>query len=309
MISPKVTIIMATYNRADFIEETLKTIQNQSFENWECLIIDDGGIDNTLEVISPVLNTDSRFKFFKRHNDYKKGLPGCRNYGISLAKGDYVIFFDDDDIVHPQNLELCVTELDKNKDSFCRYQREVFFNEFDYNFDYSKKYTSFKIDINDLGRILDNDLPFNSCAIMWKRECFAENLFVEHLMFAEEWELYSRIISTGIEGISINKCLFYGRKHSNSNTGEFFAHNPIRRASQVDAVILVVQNLKEKQLLSTSLIQYFVSFSIGFKEYDLFNQILNVLDLSIFKSLKWFFYYRSYPFRQPIYKIKKRLKK
>src|SRR5258705_6384267 len=103
---PKVTIIMATYNRSHFILETLSSIQNQTYSEWECLIIDDGGTDNTLEIITPVLDTDLRFKFVKRPDQYKKGLPGCRNYGLDLAKGDYIIFFDDDDIVHPQNLEL-----------------------------------------------------------------------------------------------------------------------------------------------------------------------------------------------------------
>ncbi|QOG03812.1 glycosyltransferase family 2 protein [Flavobacterium sp. MDT1-60] len=304
----KVTIVMATYNRSHFILESLLSIQNQTYSEFECLIIDDGGTDNTLEVITAVLNKDSRFKFLKRLDNYKKGLPGCRNYGIDLAKGDYIIFFDDDDIVHPQNLELCIVELSKTEVSFCRYQREVFFNEFDYRFDYSKIYTSFKIDSSDVRRILNHELPFNSCAVMWKRECFEKNRFVEHLMYAEEWELYSRIISSGFKGISINKCLFYGRKHDNSNTGEFFQNNPVRMASQADAVVLVVQNLKEKQLLTNSLIQYFITISIGFKEYNLFNRILNILDLSIFKSLKWIFFYQSYPLRLPIYKLKKRFK-
>jgi glycosyltransferase involved in cell wall biosynthesis len=304
----KVTIIMATYNRSHFILESLLSIQNQTYSEFECLIIDDGGTDNTLEVITPVLNKDSRFKFLKRLDNYKKGLPGCRNYGIDLAQGDYIIFFDDDDIVHPQNLELCTVELTKTEVSFCRYQREVFFNEFDYNFDYSKIYTTFKIDSSDVERVLNHELPFNSCAVMWKRECFEKNRFVEHLMYAEEWELYSRIISSGFKGISINKCLFYGRKHANSNTGEFFQNNPVRMASQADAVVLVVQNLKEKQLLTNSLIQYFITISISFKEYDLFNRILNVLDLNIFKSLKWIFFYQSYPLRLSIYKLKKRFK-
>ena len=302
----KVTIIMATYNRSHFILESLLSIQNQTYSEFECLIIDDGGTDNTLEVITPVLNKDSRFKFLKRPENYTKGLPGCRNYGIDLAQGDYIIFFDDDDIVHPQNLELCTDELNKNTVAFCRYQREVFFNEFHYNFDYSKNYSSFKVGVNDVGSILTHKLPFNSCAVMWKANCFEKNRFVEHLMYAEEWELYSKIISSGFEGISINKCLFYGRKHANSNTGEFFQNNPVRMASQADAVVLVVQNLKEKQLLTNSLIQYFITFSIGFKEYNLFNRILNILDLSAFKSLKWILFYQSYPLRLPIYKIKKR---
>ncbi|MHC0442736.1 glycosyltransferase family 2 protein [Flavobacterium sp. 3-210] len=304
----KVTIIMATYNREHFIVETLQSIQKQTFSNWECLIIDDGGNDNTFEKIEPLLKADKRFSFHKRTDNYQKGLPGTRNYGLDLAQGEYIIFFDDDDIVHPQNLEICVDELDKNKNfSFCRYLREVFFNEFDYSFDYSKKYSSFKINKNDIEKILKNQLPFNSCAVMWRKECFEKNRFIEHLMYAEEWELYSRIISAGIEGISIDKYLFYGRKHPNSNTGEFFQNNPIRRSSQADAVVMVVQNLKEKQLLTNSFIRYLISDSISFKEFNLFNRILTVLDFNCLGKVRWTLFYKSYFLRMPLYKIKKRL--
>lgn len=300
---------MATYNRGHFILESLLSIQNQTYLDWECLIIDDGGTDNTKDVIVPILEQDNRFKYIKRSEEYVKGLPGCRNLGLDLAKGEYIIFFDDDDIVHPQNLELCVLELEDLDIFFCRYIRNVFFENFDYAFDFSKEYNSFYIGIKDIESVLKNELPFNSCAVMWKAECFKNNRFTESLMYAEEWELYSRIISSGVKGISINKCLFYGRKHSNSNTGEFFRHNPVRIASQVDAVVLVVQNLKEKQLLTNTLIHYFISFSLGFKEYDLFNKILRVLDLGLLGRLKWTLFYMSYPLRLPIFKIKKKIKR
>jgi len=308
-MQPQLTIIMATYNRAHFIVETLESIRKQTFSNWECLIIDDGGTDNTSEVIAPVLDEDSRFTFLKRPDNYQKGLPGCRNYGLDLAKGDYIIFFDDDDIVHPQNLELCIKELEKSEISFCRYEREVFTEEFNYGFDYSKEYSSFFIDINDLEKLLNNNLPFNSCAVMWKKECFAGNRFVEYLMYAEEWELYSRILSSGIKGISIRKCLFYGRKHLKSNTGEFFTHNPVRRKSHCDAIVLVIKNLKEKQLLTNSLIRYFVTASLDYKEYKLFSQIKKILNLSLLEKIKWQIYYSSYFLRLPIYKMKKNIKK
>ena len=119
---PKVSIIMATFNRAHFIVETLKSIQDQTYKYWECLIIDDGGTDNTVDVISPILIKDKRFKYYKRPQFHKKGLPGCRNYGIELAKGHFIIFFDDDDIVHPQNLEFCVSDLKNTTFDFFRYK-------------------------------------------------------------------------------------------------------------------------------------------------------------------------------------------
>ncbi|HLF51225.1 glycosyltransferase family 2 protein [Flavobacterium sp.] len=308
-MTPSVTIIMATYNRAHFIVETLQSIENQTFENWECLIIDDGGTDNTAEVITPILEYNKRFRFLKRPDKYLKGLPGCRNYGLDVAKGDYIIFFDDDDIVHPQNLELCVTELSQKDISFCRYIRHAFMGDFMYDFDYSKVYTSFYIDANDVEKILKNELPFNSCAVMWKKDCFVNNRFTEHLMYAEEWELYSRIISTGIRGISIDKCLFYGRKHANSNTGEFYTHNPIRRASKKEAILLVVQNLKEKQLLSPSLLRYFIQLSLGFKEYHLFSKILNKLQLTIFEKVQLQLFYFTLPLRLSVFGKWKKIKK
>lgn len=309
MIAPTVTIIMATYNREHFILETLKSVQVQTFENWECLIIDDGGSDNTKELIKPILEKDSRFQYIKRPDRYLKGLPGCRNYGLDLAKGEYIIFFDDDDIAHPQNLECCVEELVQDNIWFCRYIREVFFEDFNYNFGYSKAYTSFYIDQNDIERMLNNKLQFNSCAVMWKAACFEKHRYAEHLMYAEEWELYSRIVSSGFNGISINKTLFYGRKHPQSNTGEFYRNNPIRRKSNTKAIVLVVGNLKDKQLLTYSLKRYFIATALDFEEYNLFETLLNVMDLSTFEKLKWKVFYAVLPFRLKVYRMLKSIKK
>lgn len=306
-MKPVVTIIMATYNRAHFIVETLHSIQQQTFGEWECLIIDDGGTDNTHEVIAPILEKDSRFQFLKRPDTYLKGLPGCRNYGLDLAKGDFVIFFDDDDIVHPMNLELCVKELKNTEFSFCRYLRTVFTGDFNYNFDLTTTYDSFRIGINDVFSLLKHELPFNSCAVMWRKNCFKDNRFVEHLMYAEEWELYSRILSNGVSGISINKILFFGRKHPNSNTGEFFSNNPIRKKSNSDAILLVIANLKKKQLLTDGILRYFIQIALDYKEYQLFSTILQTAKLSVIQKLKWQLFYAFLPLRLYLYSLKKKM--
>ncbi|MCA6422550.1 MAG: glycosyltransferase family 2 protein [Flavobacterium sp.] len=306
--NPKVSIIMATYNRSHFIVETLVSIQNQTFIDWECIIIDDGGTDNTKEVIKPIIEEDKRFLYVQRDDNYQKGLPGCRNNGLDLAKGDYIIFFDDDDIPHPQNLEMCVKELEDKDISFCRYIRNVFFGDFNYQFDYSKNYTSFYIDKSDIEQMINNELPFNSCAVMWKSSCFEKNKFIETLMYAEEWELYSRIVSSGFKGVSIDKCLFYGRKHENSNTGEFYNNNPIRRESYIHAILLVLKNVKEKELLTYSIKRYFITRSINFKEYALFEKILTILELSKFEQYKWQFFYLVLPVRLSFYRFRKSLK-
>ncbi|MFT5251345.1 MAG: glycosyltransferase involved in cell wall biosynthesis [Flavobacteriales bacterium] len=308
-MKPKVTIIIATYNREHYFMETLLSIQNQTFLDWECLIIDDGSTDKTVKIIEPILMQEHRFQYYMRPESYKKGTSGCRNYGLDLAQGDYIIFFDDDDIAHPQNLEVCVYELTNKQVSFCRYVRNVFVNDFQYNFEYSKQYTSFYFEINDLEKMLQNELQFNSCAVMWKAVCFENSRFNERISYGDEWELYSRILSTGIKGVCIEKCLFYGRKHIDSITGEYDKKNEIRKASHAEAILLVVQNLRDKRLLTYSLKRYFIAFSVDFEEYHLFKRILAIMELPTFEKVKWHFFYTVLPLRLIIYKKKKAIKK
>ncbi|RBN50309.1 glycosyltransferase family 2 protein [Flavobacterium psychrolimnae] len=307
-MKPKITIIMATYNRAHFIMETLESIQNQSFKNWECLIIDDGGTDDTKKILVPILEQDDRFQFLKRSYKYKKGLPGCRNCGLDIAKGEFIVFFDDDDLVHPDNLKISLEVIEINNIDFCHYQKMSFVEE--RPIIKSNPIAIVKsLSKSDIEKIITQEIGLASCTVLWKKQCFDFIRFNESLLYAEEWECYTRIIAENFKGIIIDNVLYYNRKHPDSNTGEFYRNNSIRRESYTKAVLLVIKNLKEKELLSASLKRYFVTLSKNFTEYNLFIAILNVLDLTIFEKIKWQLFYISYPIRLPIYKIKKALQK
>ena len=304
-MNPTVTIIMATYNRAHFIVETLHSIQKQTFQNWECLIIDDGGTDNTAEVIRPITNSDARFKFSKRPDTYKKGLPGCRNYGLDEAKGDYIIFFDDDDIVHPDILKINLNVLENQNFDFCHYQKQPFEIVIPI---FEERELKIKQTLNNtqLYDVLTQKIGLASCTVLWKKECFEKIRFNENLLYAEEWECYSRIITEGFEGVIIDNILYFNRKHPNSNTGEFYAHNPIREKSNSDAILLVIANLEAKELLTDSIIRYFVQIALDFKEYKLFEAILKTAKMSWTVKMKWRLFYRFLPIRLYLYGIKKK---
>lgn len=306
----KVSIIMATYNRAHFIKETLDSILNQSYENWECLIIDDGSTDKTKEILRPYLQMDPRFNYYERNKDHKKGLPGCRNQGLELAKGECIIFFDDDDIVHPENLKICVEVLSDKDLYFCRYEKEPFGGE--WKPDALKHDSGFKskfVDINDLEYIVIGKLPFASCTVMWKWECFEAHRFKEDLLYAEEWECYTRILSTGINGISIDKTLYYNRKHPNSNTGEFNNNDPVRRASNLMAINLVIGNLSKMGLLSPNLVHYFIRTGFLLKEISVIEDVLERSNAGTLKKLKYLWGYRIYPVLKQFFNLKAKLKK
>jgi len=97
-----VSIIVPCYNVEAYVYRALESVFNQTHKNWECLVIDDGSKDNTLEQIKLWAENDSRFKFYTQEN---KGLSITRNNGLKIAKGDYIYFFDSDDLLDESALE------------------------------------------------------------------------------------------------------------------------------------------------------------------------------------------------------------
>lgn len=95
-----ISIIIPIFNRADLLPETLNSILNQSDANWECILVDDGSTDATWTVLQNYVAKDPRFRIFKRQDFNKpKGANACRNLGIEKSKGEYLLFFDSDDLM------------------------------------------------------------------------------------------------------------------------------------------------------------------------------------------------------------------
>lgn len=95
-----ISIIIPVYNREKLILRTLKSVKAQSFNNWECLIVDDGSTDYTIQNIERFIGNDERFRLYSRPVDSPKGASSCRNYGITLSNGDLIQFLDSDDLLH-----------------------------------------------------------------------------------------------------------------------------------------------------------------------------------------------------------------
>jgi GalNAc5-diNAcBac-PP-undecaprenol beta-1,3-glucosyltransferase len=303
-----VSIIMATYNRAHFIQESLHYIQNQTFEDFECLVIDDGSQDITQDLIYKLSLEDERIKYYKRTSKYSKGLPGCRNFGLNLAQGNYVVFFDDDDIPHPKLLELTIKVIEESGADFCRYGRNVFSGIFQPDFDHSNKYEIENFPENLPELMVTGKIPFNSCQVLWKKSCFDDIRFNEKLLFAEEWECYSRILLKGYHGINLDKVLYNGRKHSNSNTGEFQKKNIIRIASKIEATILVMNHLNNGQKINNQLRKFFIRMAFDLRSACVLEEILKLTNTGLFENAKYKMGLQFYPLLRPLLKIKGRLK-
>jgi glycosyltransferase involved in cell wall biosynthesis len=105
------TIIIPTYNRGSLLKSAIKSVQDQNYPYWECIIIDDGSTDNTKDIVTSFSKTDSRIHYIYQFNSERSA---ARNNGIKLAKNDWICFLDSDDLydaTHLENLEGVIREI------------------------------------------------------------------------------------------------------------------------------------------------------------------------------------------------------
>ena len=212
-----VSIIIPTYNRAHLLGETLGSILAQTFQNWECIVVDDGSTDYTQELMGFYLFSDPRISFVCRPKNRVKGANACRNYGFELSKGDYINWFDDDDLMHPEKLERQFNSLENSDYNFSVCQTLVFDNKInnilglrnpliisDHSF-----YDYLKMKIGWLTQV-----P------LWKKDFLIRNNFKfdEELKAAQEWEFHCRVLNKFPDYAVLNDALVLLRKHEFSIT-------------------------------------------------------------------------------------------
>ena len=109
---PAVSILLPTYNRAGFLPQAFEAIRGQRFTDWELVIIDDGSNDDTAEVVRKgTADWIQPVRYVRQEN---QGVAGARNAALDLAGGDFVAFFDSDDVWLPHHLSDCVAALQAN---------------------------------------------------------------------------------------------------------------------------------------------------------------------------------------------------
>lgn len=111
MFRPLVSIIVPCYNQAQYLDEALQSVLDQTYTNWECIIVNDGSPDNTEEIAKKWVDKDSRFIYLYKENE---GVSSTRNLGIEKAKGEYLQFLDSDDFLNKEKLELSLQQIETN---------------------------------------------------------------------------------------------------------------------------------------------------------------------------------------------------
>jgi glycosyltransferase involved in cell wall biosynthesis len=108
---PLISVVIPTHNRATLLPGALNSIQQQTYKNWEAIVVDDGSKDNTQQVVDALARDDRRIRFIRQYKN--RGAQVARNAGIRAARGEWIAFLDSDDVFLPNSLEVRLETLQK----------------------------------------------------------------------------------------------------------------------------------------------------------------------------------------------------
>jgi glycosyltransferase involved in cell wall biosynthesis len=195
-----VSIIIPTYNREGVLGFTIDSVLAQTYPDWECLLVDDGSTDRTLDIAENYCKSDSRIKLFLRDRE-PKNANTCRNIGLEKSRGDYILFLDSDDQLIPECLENRVNIANEHpKNDFW------VFKSWEKIGDKIVPGNIFLQKENDLlAYFLQMKFPWGTASPLWKRSFIMElNGFDKNMLRFQDVELHIRALIYVKEGFFVD---------------------------------------------------------------------------------------------------------
>lgn len=205
-ILPTISVIVPCYNQAQYLSETLQSVLEQEYRNWECIIVNDGSPDNTEEIAKRWVEKDSRFKYFKKENS---GVADTRNYGIKQAQGDYILPLDGDDKIDSKYIQKALEIFNHDNETTLVYSNLILFGAKDEKLilqDYSYK-----------NMLVENQIFVSA---IFRRTDFLKTAGFNSNMTAglEDWDFWLTFLKATDKVVKINEFLFFYRIKENSRS-------------------------------------------------------------------------------------------
>ena len=220
----KISIIMPVYNSEKYVSEAIESVCNQSYKNWELLIVNDGSVDLSAEIIENYAKKDTRITVFHKQNE---GVSIARNYALDKISGEYVTFIDSDDVYHVDRLKKMVQVFEKHGNCDIVFSRH---KEFTGQLNTGEVSSTGAIVISDddiLKKIISDSRNHFICNVMLKssiakKEKFAPIRFAEDFCYIRDCAWHCRKMA-----VLDDVLYFYRRDNANAMTSHFFSEKYI----------------------------------------------------------------------------------
>lgn len=275
------SVIIPAYNRASFLPDTINSILQQTFNDYEIIIIDDGSTDNTKEVLKPYFEKHSHIKYFWQEN---RERSAARNFGIQQASGDYMVIFDSDDLMLPDYLDTLYHKIQAlRQPDFIAVKHAL---KRDGKF-YSSTLSLLKEGWYDINLLLHGN-PF-ACHFCIKKKNASLKLFEERREYAtmEDWMFLIQNIP-GKKIFVIDKVAVVMNEHPNQSMQR--DHRKV-----ISARLLAIEWIIQKNILNTKQKKKIQGYSF------FFCAIHSYLDNN--RKMAFHYLFRSIKYKIPAYKI------
>lgn len=252
--NPAISILIPVFNRRDLIQETLDSIIAQTFHDWECIVVDDGSNDGTRELLEHYSQSDPRIKWLARPENVPQGPNGCRNFAFSQSKGEYVKFFDSDDLLRTDAFECNAQRFAQKPDVIVSALQ--FFSEDGVRLDRAHRYKS----QNPIKDYLGGKIDWYVLQT-WKRSFLARQpeLFDTTLRNLDDWDFNLRMLYGKPKVVYIDEALSFYRVHGSSLSHEVGKLNRREIESEFMAREKHVSLLKQNKLADVKILQDYIS--------------------------------------------------
>ncbi|PZX47643.1 glycosyltransferase family 2 protein [Algoriphagus chordae] len=217
MNSPLVSILIPNYNKALYLRETLDSVLSQTYQNWECIIVDDLSTDASWEILEEYKELDTRFHIFKRPFNLSKGANTCRNFAFQLSKGEFINWFDSDDLMFKDFIYKKIVFILKHPKFDCVISRPTSFdNDIKCYENWIPKYENMLVDY------LLKDIHFTTPGPLFKRNVLEDvDLFNNEIPVGQEKEFYFRLL---VKGMRVFVLDFFSYKYRVSDDSIVSSH-------------------------------------------------------------------------------------
>lgn len=239
---PLVSIIIPAYNRAHLIDKTLDSILAQTYQNWECIIVDDGSQDDTEDVVKRYCNKDKRFRFYHRPQNHLSGGNGARNFGFNKSSGKFIQWFDSDDLMMPEMLQRKVDEIVRTNCDCVVARGGELIDEVALT--YNLKWSLFNNNNSILEHIKGNLVFGTNGPLFNKSYLINKHLFDEELKIRQEWEFFSRLLMIGLNFTVLDNVLYLYRNEQDGIRKNISKEKFLYQNKALRKIIVYLNNFK-----------------------------------------------------------------
>ena len=238
---PFFTVIIPTYNRAEMLREAIETVLQQTYKDYEIIVIDDGSTDNTSNIASEYIN---QIQYHKHDNS---GVAYSRNIGIELAQGDYICYLDSDDLWDSSKLEKYKSVIDDNPDAsfiFSDFRKHNIqlpepYNQtntdiFSYIFDFftPKEKNVYMSTGIPLVSLIMRGYPFYPSTFAIKKQAHAHFRWDPNVLKSEDFNFILKL-SSRYPFLYIHQCLSTIRVHDSNKSADYLTKNRVNLMTMI----------------------------------------------------------------------------